>query len=225
MKIIKSLLFLSFLSLIFLKSIGQSKKDSLFVFVGEKIEVIKVNENPIKETPDTLIEGNDTSYITRVSYSMDGKYFAKYKILKPVYGSFAKDTIEFVSYDHYGTPGFSKYKNVLLYVVLNEEGKFYHVKYQYADVYLAKNGRWASGYKYYDYRDSANAAVQPEKINFKKQISYKVNDIEKSEIERWYPKPYYKIKDNKAFVVYGNYIEELFLLKKNSVLKARGFFE
>ena len=55
MKIVKSILLLFFLSLIFLNSIGQSKKDSLFVFVGEKIEVVKMPKikNPVKI--DTII--------------------------------------------------------------------------------------------------------------------------------------------------------------------------
>ena len=36
--------------------------------------------------------------------------------------------------------------------------------------------------------------------------------------------PYYKSKDDKKIPVYGNYIEELFLEKKNGVLAARGLF-
>jgi len=226
MKIIKSLLFLSFLSLIFLKSIGQSKKDSLFVFVGEKIEVVKMPKikNPVKI--DTIIKGNDTSYIEYITSSFDSKYIAKYKILKQVYGNFKLDTIQFTVYDHYGIPAFSNFKHSLLYVTIGEEdGQLYHVKYQFADVYKTKNGRWASGYRTFDYRDNFAGSIKPEKIPFKRKISYELKESQKREVERWYPKPFYKIKKNKAIVFLGNYLEELFLLKKNGILKLWGYFE
>lgn len=69
--------------------------NSLFVFVGEKIEV---KEMPYEE------------------WSMDAGYKAKYKILQKVYGDYDKAIIEFEVYDHYGIPKFSKYKHVLLFV-------------------------------------------------------------------------------------------------------------
>ena len=97
------------------------KKNTLFVFVGEKIFV--------QELPH-----NDNS--------IDAKFKAKYKILQRVYGNFSKDTIEFEVYDHYGVPGFSHYKNVLLFVS-EYEGKYYHEKYQYFDVYQTNSGKWA----------------------------------------------------------------------------------
>src|SRR5688572_5983356 len=89
------------------------KKNTLFVFVGEKVSVDEV-------PPD--------------SNSMDAQFKAKYVILKRIYGMFVKDTIEFEVYDHYGRPGFSHYKNSLLFVS-EYEGKFYHEKYQFFDVY------------------------------------------------------------------------------------------
>ena len=225
MKIIKSILLLSFLSLIFLNSIGQSKKDSLFVFVGEKIEVVKI-PTPFTEVVDTIVVGNDTTYEIEVSGSMDSKYRAKYKIIKKLFGYFKTDTIQFTVYDHYGTPAFSNFKHALLYVSISEnDGGLYHEKYQYADVYKTKNGRWASGYRTYDYRDNVGGSIKPEKIPFKRKISYELKESQKREVERWYPKPFYKIKKNKAIVVLGNYLEELFLLKKNGILKLWGYFE
>ena len=225
MKIIKSILLLSFLSLIFLNSIGQSKKDSLFVFVGEKIEVVKI-PTPFTEVVDTIVVGNDTTYEIEVSGSMDSKYRAKYKIIKKLFGYFKTDTIQFTVYDHYGTPAFSNFKHALLYVSISEnDGGLYHEKYQYADVYKTKNGRWASGYRTVDYKYDTSKSIKPEKIYFKTKVSYELKEWQKKEVERLYPKPFYKIKKNKAIVVYGNYVEELFLLKKNGALKAGGFFD
>ncbi len=108
---------------------AQTAKDSLYVFVGEKIEV---NKFFLAKNPNQLI-GN-------------AAFRAKYRIVQQVYGHYPYDTIEFIAYDHYGTPAFSKYEHALLYVS-KYEGKLYHEKYQYADVYRTENGRWASGYK------------------------------------------------------------------------------
>ena len=63
------------------------KKNSLFVFVGEKIE--------IKNLPQKELAFNSA-------------YIAKYKILDKIYGDYSKDTIEFEVYDHYGVPAFAK---------------------------------------------------------------------------------------------------------------------
>ncbi|WP_444932602.1 hypothetical protein [Microbulbifer sp. JTAC008] len=62
-------------------------------------------------------------------------------------------------------------------------------------------------YAAYDYAHSynKNTKIKPVKIEF--------------------PEPYYKIEGSSAVVVYGNYIDKLFLLKKNGILKARGDFQ
>jgi hypothetical protein len=223
----KALLF-SILTLAFAsyKVIGQSGKDSLLVFVGEKIEVREIPKKRVVEHIDTVVKDEDTSYRKSVSVSMDYKFFAKYKILQQVYGSFSADTIEFVAYDHYGAPSFSKYKTVLLYVS-NYNDKLIHEKYQYADVYKTKNGRWASGYRVGDYEHAfnKNTTIKPEPVEFEKKVSYNLKRRTKDDIENLFPSPYYKIKRNKAIIVYGNYVEELFELKKNGILKARGIFD
>ena len=129
---------------------GQTRKDSLLVFIGEKIEV-KYSPEEKKESPvDTIIEGNDTSYVRTVSVSIDSRYIAKYKILQLNNGSYKQDTIEFFVFDHYGEPAFSKYKTVLLFVSYYK-GKLYHEKYQYFDLYLTADNKWASPYSSGDY--------------------------------------------------------------------------
>jgi len=186
--------------------LGQPELDKvkLFVFVGEKISVERVQT-----------EG----------YSFDNLFTVKYKILKEVYGHIQKDTLEFRVGDHYGVPPFTKYKNVLLYVSQNKDGKWYHQKYQYSDVYETVDGRWATPGKDPEYRHSynENPPFQPEKINFKEDFCFDVKDIEseyiKSDIE-----PYYEIEKGKACARMGNYVEELFELKKSGVLHARGLF-
>lgn len=182
------------------------RNNRLFVFVGKKIAI----QN------EPYVRG-----------SLDNGFTAKYKVLQRVYGNYEKDTIEFTAYDHYGIPAFSKYKNVLLFVS-EYEGKYYHEKYQYTDVYKTKNGRWAGSYSSLDYSHDYNkhTTIKPEKIDFIEEVSYptKIKYTKGTEEEHNYPEPYFKIVGDKAVAVYGNYIEELFQLKKEGVLTDRGLF-
>jgi hypothetical protein len=192
-----------------LTSYGQTKKDSLYVFVGKKIEVVGFKQK---------LDSNEIAF--------NAAFKAKYLVIQNLYGNYNKDTIEFEAYDHYGIPAFSKYDYVLLFVS-NYNGKLYHEKYQYFDVYKTKNGRWASGYNVGDYGHSynKNTTVKPELIDFTSEVSYKIRGGNKEENEQRFPSPYYKIVGDKAIVVWGNYVEQLFELKKSGILKARGIFD
>jgi hypothetical protein len=181
------------------------KKNTLFVFVGEKIEVKSFPEKP---------------------GAMDAGFKAKYKILQKVYGNFSGNYIEFVAYDHYGEPPFAKFNHVLLFVS-EYEGKFYHEKYTYDPLFKTKDGRWAGPYSE-DYRHPYNDStkVVPVKIIFEDEVSFpiKTKDEDGSEFTHFYPEPYFKKIGDKAVAIYGNYIEELFKLKKDGVLTARQLF-
>ncbi|GAB2813340.1 hypothetical protein GCM10027043_11290 [Ferruginibacter profundus] len=181
----------------FVKNYGVNDSNKLFVFVGEKISI----------EPLPYQQG-----------SMDNGFKAKYAILKKVYGYFPEDTIEFVTYDHYGLPPFSKFKNVLLYVSA-DSGMYYHQKYIYNDVYKTKGGRWAGAYAKDDYEHPYNkrTKIKPVKIDFAKRVTYPKNDK--------YPKPYFKIIGDSTIAVYGNYVDELFTLKKTGILTSRELFK
>ncbi|MGC4103772.1 hypothetical protein [Ferruginibacter sp.] len=176
------------------------RKNTLFAFVGEKISLNEILDD---------------------SVGMDAKYMAKYKILQRVYGLFPGDTIEFKVFDHYGTPVFSLYKNVLLFVSAYN-GKYYHEKYQFFAVYPTKNHRWAATYsKYYDYKK-----IKPEKIVFEDSVSLptRIINLDGDTVYPDYPMQYFNVVGGRAFPLYGNYLEELFEIKKNGVLKWRGLF-
>ena len=66
--------------------------------------------------------------------------------------------------------------------------------------------------------------VKPEKISFKEEISFPVDKLSSDEIQTWFPKPYYEISNGKAIAIYGNYVEDLFKLKQQTILKARGIY-
>ena len=187
----------------------KQEKHQLYVFVGEKIEVSPA-EFEVEEG----------------SFCLDYAFIAKYRILECIYGKFEADTIDFIAYDHYGTPNFSNYQYVLLYVV-DYKGKYIHSKYQYSSLFKAKDGRWAGPYSHLDYLHAFNkdTKIKPEIIEFKQEAAIDLSVLKKEHMDYYFPSPYYKIKNNKAFVIYGNYINELFHLKKDGVLKARGYFK
>ena len=191
----------------FVKNYGIEDNNPLFVFVGEKV----------------LVEPIPTR-----QYSMDNGFKAKYVILQKVFGDFLSDTIEFVAYDHYGIPPFSKFTNVLLFVSA-DSGLYYHQKYMYNDVYKAKDGRWAGTYAWEDYAHENNkhTKVKPVRVDFLQRVSYpnKMTDDDGKVLTRSLPKPYFETIGDSSIAIYGNYVEELFILKRDGYLTARELFK
>jgi hypothetical protein len=73
----------------FVRNYGINDNNKIFVFVGEKLSIEPL---PSKR------------------YSFDNGFKAKYLILQKIFGDFPVDTIEFIVYDHYGTPSFQNSK-------------------------------------------------------------------------------------------------------------------
>jgi len=179
-----------------------------FVFVGEKISLERVATKAGER-------------------SLDQRFLAKYRVLEPFRGTYKGTEIEFTVFDHYGIPPFSKYRHVLLYVELHD-GHYYHSKYQYSPLYKTKSGKWAGPYATYDYQHEYNkrTTIRPEIIEFTEPVVFDIpSTLTANDVKAWYPAPFYKIEGNKAIAEYGNYVDELFLLKQNGVLKARGDFQ
>ena len=79
-----------------------------------------------------------------------------------------------------------------------------------------------------DYKHSGNddTKIKPIRIDFLENVYYstKFKDAEGKTYTLEYPEPYFKKVGDSAMVVYGNYVRELFRLKKNGFLSARGIF-
>lgn len=119
----------------------KNEKVNLFAFVGEKISIEEFdpNKNNIVKEYDSVQK--DT--ILRKKYLMDRAFRVKYKILKSIFNDLKTDVVEFIVYDHYGTPNFEKHKNVILYISKSTEGNYYfHQKYQYDIVFKNKTNNW-----------------------------------------------------------------------------------
>ncbi|WP_052273482.1 hypothetical protein [Flavihumibacter solisilvae] len=181
-----------------------SGQGNMLVFIGQKI---------------------DLQVVKTEKATFDAIFTARYRILEIVCGNYNSDTIEFTVLDHYGRPPFEKYPTVLLYLV-EDSGKYYHEKYQYQDLYKTNDGRWAGPYDFYDHdrTDDTINPVKPVVLEFADEVSFDITRLKKQEIRRYYPEPYYRVAGGKAIAVYGNYVNELFELKKRGVLRARGYF-
>jgi hypothetical protein len=203
---------------------SQNRKDSLLVFVGELIEIKSLPQKSILERIDTIIEGKDTIYQQIETLRSDNGYAAKYKVLQMVYGSYQFDTINFTAFDHYGDPDFATFKTVLLFVSYHK-GKLYHEKYQYFDVYKTTDGKWASPGDPYKFDNYHRKDIKAQALTFPKTVFYDLNNYENDKIQEIFPKEHFIIVGQKAFPKTGTYIDDLFKVKKEGVLKARGIFE
>lgn len=181
------------------------KANTLFVFVGEKVM---------------------TEELPWEAGMMDARVKARYKVLERVYGECKDSVIDFIAYDHYGTPPFTQYKHVLMYISRDEKS-WYMEKYIYDPLFMTKDGRWAGPYSDdYDHPYNKNTTIKPEKIEFLKKTGFpaKLIDENGKESVYSYPEPYFNQVGDTAFIVYGNYVVDLFRLKRDGVLKARELF-
>jgi len=204
---------LLFLTVVSTCSLGQHNPDTLYVFVGRKL---LVKELPKPEHPPGRMI---------ISYE---NYRAKYKVIQNVYGDYSDKTIEFNVNDHFGVPAFSKSKYALLFV-FKHNGKLHHVRYQYFDVYKTTTGRWAScGDPFYfdeTFKDSIKTPVQVVNLSFQRPVTFKINPVRDSAtIKDAFPEPYFKIEGQVAIGIMGCYVEDLFIVKKEGILKQLGYF-
>lgn len=205
----KRILLLIFVTFIFsLPTYAQELKEpNLYVFVGEKISV--------EQFEPELEEG---------VIMMDKSFRARFKVLKPVYNNLPADTLEFLSYVHLGEPLFSHFEHSIIFVIKSNEG-YIHARYLSSPVYKTENGKWAVPYDAtaYNHQDN-NTNIVPERIDWKTHPKFDAGGIPSHELHELYPPPFYKVKGDTAIAVYGNYLWDLFLLRKHTVLKARGYF-
>ncbi len=181
--------------------------NTLFVFIGEKISLEKM---------DPGYSANGVIYYNGFS--------GRYKVIKTIFGESPGKEIEFKAYDLYGIPAFSKYKNVMLFLSM-DGGKYFHELYQYFEVFKTKGNRWATCGDPYKYDEYHRKNLKPQKIEFLEPVYYDVSGFPKDYIQSAFSENYFLVKDGKAICRgLGNYVEELFEVKKEGVLKARGLF-
>mgnify|MGYP007054661619 CR=1 FL=1 len=182
-----------------------TQKSDLFVFVGQKIEVVEFTP-PNREV------------------WFDSAFDAKYKIIEKVYGEFDGGIIEFRAFDHYGFPPFAKYQHALLFVS-KYKGKLYHEKYVFYEAYKTSDGRWAScGDPYLHAGEYHRKPFTPKPLYFPSPVVFDRQDLTDKKFREIYSPPYFEVNGKKATCKMGAYVDELFSIERNGVLKARGLF-
>lgn len=196
-----------FLLFAFSSALSKDKEvHPIFAFVGEKISV---------------------EALPHEAGSMDNAFRAKYRVVEVVHGDLKHETVEFKGYDHMRSmPAFADYDHALMYVVL-VDGEFYHSKYMYSPLFKTNDGRWAGPYEFADYSHEYNkgTSIVPVEIDFPSSATRELSKWELEYMEKKELEPYFRLDGNKLIPLKGNYVKELFELKKNGYLKARGYFE
>ncbi len=150
-------------------------------------------------------------------------------VVKNIYGDFKKDTIQFTTYPPH-SPAlqqnykpfkafFADYEYCLLYV-LEYENELLQMRYVFDDVYLTKEGKWASPLKPKGLRNTISSdSYKLKKIDFVTPIEFAYDERFEKQIKENFSEAYNKIGDGKIIVNYGFYAEDIFEVRKTGALK------
>ncbi|MGN7918824.1 hypothetical protein [Lysobacter antibioticus] len=189
-------------------SVEAAEQENLIVFVGEKLSVEQFGP----------VLGKDVLL-------MDAAFKAKYRVEQLVYGEYDGDTIEFEAYDHHGVPPFSRFPHALLFVS-RDGNRLYHQKYQYYPVFRAPSGAWF-GCGPVGERDSEDrrGIAEARPIPWDSDAYHPLEPGWSSKDRRkLFAREHFRIDGDKAYCLTGSPVDELFEVKKRTVLKARGMF-
>ena len=196
---------LALLSALLAVASSAAATENLLVFVGEKISV---EEFDPPRDPNVVLT--------------DEAFHAKYRVLDVVYGLAPGEVVAFDAYDAHGTPEFAKYQHVLLFVSKDGD-RWVHQKYQFYPVFRTKSGVWAGCGAPWRY-SSDPRTIQPRPLDFGSEAHFDLAGLTREDIAELYPRAYFRTLNGKAYCRQGNPVEELFEVKKQGVLKARGLF-
>lgn len=188
------------------------KPTKLYVFIGKKIK----------------FWGSPSSYCN--VGSLNSRVLSKYLVVKNIYGDFKKDTIQFTTYPPHTAPNrqnytpfktsFADYDYCLLYV-LEFKGELIQIGHFFDDVYMTKEGRWATPLKPIGLYNTIISPDlhKPEKINFITPIEFEYEEKFEKQIKQNFSETYNKIGNEKILVTHGFYTEDLFEIRKAGALK------
>ena len=195
-----------------LSCIGQSKDDSLYVLVGKKISIKKAKQPSLSS--DQIL--------------FSSKYRLKFKVIQNVHNKLTQKTIVFYAGAHLGLREMPTSDYSLLFLSINN-GQYSLIRFQFFDVYKTTDGRWAAcGDPFYfdkQLKDSVKTYIPIVKLNFSDPVTFKINpSTDSASIKDVFPEPYFKIEGRVATGLMGCYVEDLFTMKKEGILKQLGYF-
>ena len=196
------------LGLLVAPAYADEASSDLLVFVGQRLEVKQVVAAP---PPEVIV--------------LDREFEARYKVLSVIFGDYRGAEIEFTALERHGRPEFANHEIALLYL-LRSSGWLIHRKYESQAVYRTADGRWAGcGDPYRDEPGVDRGSVRARAIEFRPQVTFSVVGLTGDEVKKRYPPEYYIRRGNVVTCMAGAYAEELFEIKRDGVLKARGVFK
>jgi hypothetical protein len=175
---------------------SQVNKDSLYVFVGEKIDIVNFQLK--------VEEG----FVDIIGYTGTK---ARYKILQNIFGNYEKDTIEFETYMHMEAPAFLPYKTVLLFVS-NYNGKLIYDRGSFFDLYKTVDGRWASPKVVSHYNPNHWKNVEIQNLHFADSLWHEITYYDKKFAPPLFALPI-RNETKKTVVVKAAYVEDLLRAK------------
>ncbi|TDK31556.1 hypothetical protein [Luteimonas terrae] len=180
-----------------------------FVFIGERVSVERMAD------PCAVEPGEALRCIT-----MDELFTARYRIVQPIVGTPAGDTLEFRVADHYGFPPFARFENALLFVAMAEPP--YLHKYQAVPVHRTADGRWAScGDIRRNVDDPKSPEVRP--LDFPDPIA-RWEDLAElgQQAYRSGEMTHWRVAGGEVRCTEGMYVEDVYRAVRDGVLRARG---
>lgn len=201
---------------------GANTSINLYAFVGKKISITEFDPNENNDIEEYGIddETGDSIKIVHKKYIMDRAFRCKYQMIEKMFNHLENDTIEFVAYDHYGTPGFAENDTVILYISRSEDGSHYfHQKYQYDHVFKDKKGNYFS-YPKFSGNDDSQYGIKYIKgfdVNFRQK--YDISKFSKDGVKTYYPSQFYKVENNFAIPTKGIYLYQQTNYRLNTTFK------
>ncbi|MEM7358937.1 MAG: hypothetical protein AAF431_07565 [Pseudomonadota bacterium] len=186
---------------------GITGENNLFVFIGKKISFRKA-------TKEEYIRNRFRDYM----------YIATYEVIKPIHGSFERDIITFMVFDHHGQPWMSDFEHAIIPVSEYIEG-IVHSKYLFYDVYPTSDGGWATCGTSTKQVEELQDLGLVEDIDFSPELEVPYPNYEGFVAEEEFPIMFYELKKGFASCHRGVTFQNLFDFMKENVLTARGYFE
>lgn len=192
---------------------AQKNSDTLYAFVGKKVSIKKAKQPEFK--------ADKIPFYT--------KYKCRFKVVQPVYNQLQEKTVTFYSYAHLGTRELPTSEYSLLFLVRRNK-QLNLIRFQYFDVYQTRDGRWASlGDPFYNaeqYRDSVKTPIHATALDFKNPVVFKISsNSDSARVKEAFPAPYFKIEGQIVTGLMGCYVEDLFIVQKEGILKKLGYFK
>jgi hypothetical protein len=184
---------------------GVSSEPNLIAFVGRRLSVREVKSKPKRNV-----------------IQFDAEYRVRAEVLQLVFGKYTAKEMEFSSFVHVGQPAFRTDEFGLVYVS-RYKGRLVQQKYLFQPVYRTSDGRWAAcGDPYARIAYVHRHDVKAEPIAFSPPVTF---DTRKRAEGRAFPSfqaPFFRIENDTATCLMGNYPTELFRVMAEGYLKARG---